>query len=169
MTMRPDPVKQVLKEEARTWSRVAAVIILVAMAQGVWAVYLQPSPAFRAMVGMQAYDTVKPVIVSFDDSALTLRGTFIKRRCVFDRISAYVTGVEGYEQAWLDRSVETARRPTGDRPISDTPQAWGPWTIRHFGPPAMNWEIVTVHDCPEGSQTNVFASGDWPKTEGVTP
>lgn len=160
---RLDPVKQVLKEEARTWSLVAAVVVSVAMAQGVWAVYLQPSPAFRAWVGMQAYDQVEPVIVSYDDRTLTLRGTFVKRRCNFTSMSAFVTGTEGYERAWLDLSIEDARRPSGNRPISDTPQAWGPWTIRHYGPPAIDWKIVTEHDCPEGSQTNVFAKGDWPK------
>lgn len=165
--MRLDPVKQVLKEEARTWSLVAAVVVCVAMAQGVWAVYLQPSPTFRALVGMQAYDHVEPVIVAYDDRNLTLRGTLIKRRCTFVSVSAFVTGVQGHELVWLDMAEETARRPTGNRPISDTPQAWGPWTIRHFGPPAVDWEIVTVHDCPEGEQTNVFAYGDWPKPEGV--
>lgn len=168
MTAHLDPVKRVLKEEARTWSFVAAVVVFVAMAQGVWAVYLQPSPTFRALVGMQAYDSVEPVIVAFDERSLTLRGTLVKRRCTFVSVSDFITGVEGHELAWLDQSVEQARRPSGNRPISEIPQAWGPWTIRHYGPPAIDWEIVTVHDCPEGSQTNVFAKGDWPKAEGVT-
>ena len=165
---RLDPVKQVFKDEARTWSFVTAVVVIVSLAQGAWRVYLQPSPTFRAWVGMQAYDSIEPVIVAYDDTSLTLRGTMIKRRCTFESVSAFITGAEGYERAWLDNSVETARRPDGNRPVSDTPQAWGPWTIRHYGPPATNWEIVTVHDCPEGSQTNVFAKGDWPKVEGST-
>ncbi len=161
--MHLDPVKRVLKEEARTWSFVAAIVVCFGLGQGLWTVYLQPSPAFRSLVGMQAYDHVEPVIVSYDESTLVLEGTLIKRRCTFASVAAFITGNKGHEQAWLDKSAETTRRPSGNRPISDTPQAWGPWTIKHYGPPAVDWEIITVHDCPEGPQTNVFAHGDWPK------
>ena len=112
---------------------------------------------------MQAYTRVEPVIVGYDEVSLTLQGTMVKRRCTFADLSAYITGAQGRERAWLDKSAENKRRPSGDRPASDTPQAWGPWTIRHSGPPATKWEIITVHNCPEGQQTNVFASGEWPK------
>lgn len=167
-----------IKRQGRPGSLLIILFMAWLLWSGVWTNYLAPSPTVRAVLRLTPFHSVTAVLVSWSENSVTVRGTMVKRRCEIVSMSAYVTGPEGYQElVKLDRSAEDKRRAAGkplingemiDRPPSEIPQAWGPWTITDPTPesPAVGWSVHTVHDCPEGRQTNVFISGDWPAGRG---
>jgi len=105
------------------------------------------------------------VTLSPDNTAL-VSGDFIKRRCDFQKLTAYVTTPQGEERAAISTEPEDAIRPTGSRPSNPLAQLWGPWEIRaNTSPVPSAWSIYAHHICPETSLTvtNLFAEGRWPK------
>lgn len=103
--------------------------------------------------------------ISEDGRSVTLRGTFVKRRCTFVGLSAYIYDPDGLGHlVEVNTHVENAIRPRGNRPPSDKAQVWGPWTVTNEEVASpVSYEIWAQHVCPESKypQDNLFLSGKW--------
>lgn len=98
---------------------------------------------------------------------VAVSGVMFKRRC--DRVlplRAYTVADDGISrQAFIN--TDTEGRPAGDRAPSGEPQSWGPWVITpaSLDPVPVRWRIYVAHQCTEGRQVNLFAAGDWIKSQ----
>lgn len=107
--------------------------------------------------------------VSKNEIQITMGGTLIKRRCDFNNLFGYIYADNGIRYRV---PVDTTDEPVkGNRPPSDTPESYGPWTISVDDNPnfpvtaiPVRWEIIAEHvKCPTEPETqrNLFISGSW--------
>ncbi|USG60952.1 hypothetical protein NBZ79_17480 [Sneathiella marina] len=123
---------------------------------------------YRDMTALTPFYDVEVTYVNVTENAVTLGGNLTKRRCVFNELVGYVYGDDGIRhRVMVDFSPETELTGvSGNRPPSDTAEAWGPWRLtidedRNVTP--VGWEILAGHvNCPSSptEQTNLFAKGD---------
>ena len=113
--------------------------------------------------------------VSEDNQSIAVGGTMVKVRCVFDKLTAYITDSDGTKYRVL---IDHNSPVKGNRPEIPENQAWGPWSVMAnivnvYGAelnPVL-WEIYAHHhSCPSAPymQTNLFASGPWMDYEAET-
>lgn len=135
---------------------------------------------FRDLARLTPFYNVQLYYASVIEEGTTIvvGGTLTKRRCDFDTSDlvtnpvAYVSGQYGQRhRVEVDTSVEDMRGVSGNRPPSDSPESWGPWSISIegltvFGEPLVpqEWDIQVFHvNCPSNpvNQANEFISGNW--------
>lgn len=158
----------VKKWASRQWVLMAIFVACLAVGPVQNALsYVYETRAYRDMTLSTPFYQVIPdqQTVSQDEREITLHGTFIKRRCTFVSLSAYLYDAKGVGHlVTVDTDAESKARPRGNRQPSDKPQEWGPWTIESYTmEKPITYEIWVRHTCPEDSapQENLFISGVW--------
>ncbi|ANJ20810.1 hypothetical protein HYO99_gp76 [Roseobacter phage RD-1410W1-01] len=106
--------------------------------------------------------------VSEDTISVSVGGSLVKRRCEFNTLFGYIYGDNNIRYRV---PVDTSSEPEGNRPPSDTPESWGPWTLSMNDNPnipvtvvPIRWEIIAEHiNCPTEpvTQRNLFIGGEW--------
>lgn len=103
---------------------------------------------------------------------IVVGGSMIKRRCEFHNLYGYIYADNGLKyRVAVDTSVEDRDGASGNRPPSDHPENWGPWSLSTKSNPNFPisaiptaFEIIVEHkNCPTvpKTQRNVFMEGAW--------
>ncbi|AGH07378.1 hypothetical protein SUFG_00005 [Sulfitobacter phage phiCB2047-B] len=107
--------------------------------------------------------------VSGDEISISIGGSLVKRRCDFNNLFGYIYGDNGIRYRV---PVDTKDEPVkGNRPPSNTPESWGPWTLSIDDNPnipltvmPVSYEVIAEHIvCPTEPKTqrNLFLKGEW--------
>lgn len=128
---------------------------------------------FRDFYGATPFKSVNVNYQIIDSRGLILGGDFIKVRCTYSELSAYVNFPDRpSERVAVDTSVEDNARASGDRPSHPLAQSWGPWLLVYDSALKKpdGYTIYGHHrSCPSNpeNQVNEFASGPWKALENA--
>jgi len=144
-------------------------LVLVVMSAPYWRA-LDESRIYRDYMGLTPFTHVKVFGSVLDSDQITITGSMRKVRCDFVSLTGYVTVDSGYSvRVPVETDVEDQRGVSGNRPVSNLDQTWGPWSLQYDGGLGLpnSWEIYAHHvNCPGTPevQTNLFAQGGWATT-----
>lgn len=164
MTTVKSRVAQATKKEFHVWRLAVPLMLLYAFIISPLAREISSTRWWRDVSGQTPFYSVKVTVQDITPEGLRLMGYFVKRRCEFRGLTAYVR-VDGIKhRARVDTSKEDGGRPYSRPPASGL-QAFGPleilWPMTR--PKPDQWSIWARHMCPGETitQTNLFAKGLW--------
>lgn len=130
-----------------------------AVAQTYWPM-LSETRTYRDLTGATPFHGVRYESQITEDGRAIVNGDFVKRRCIFSRLTAYTTFGGSLSRAIIDTSADDGGSQYS-RPPSRDRQRFGPWVITSLIQNPDGWEIYVRHECPEGDMVTLFAKGLW--------
>lgn len=151
--------------QSNRWRIAGALALLLFATAPTIQTTLMESRTYRDFTGLTAFRGVvlERAQVDADDMTIHLQGSFVKRRCHFLELVAYVTKDGLSTVARVTPEDTDPAKGVINRPPMDTPQQWGPWAVTSKIPSPDTVEVYTRHTCPDEArpQTNLFVEAAW--------